>query len=382
MVQQRLKAVFMRGGTSKGLFIHQGDLPANREEWDRIFLAAMGSPDKYVRQLDGMGGGISSLSKVCIVGPSTRPDADVNYMFAQISVVDEMVDYSGNCGNLSSAIGPFAVDEGLVTPPSDGEITIRIHNTNTGKIIASRFTVKDGEAEVDGDFELDGVSGTSAPIRLDFLNPGGAKTGHLLPTGNAVDVIDVPGWGPVEASLVDAGNPFVFVRAEAVGAKGTELPHEIGKNVALMQSLEAIRLRASVLMGIAPDLDTAAKTLVVPKVAMVGMSVAAPTLSGRIVQPSEADILSRTISVGQPHNVIPLTGALCLAVGARVPGTILYDVVHKSAPGGSTIRLSHPSGTTMIDAEVEEENGSLVARRATVFRSARRLFAGEVYYRG
>lgn len=374
--QKRLKAVFMRGGTSKGLVFHIGDLPA-RAEWDGIFLAAMGSPDPYVRQLDGMGGGVSSLSKVCVVGPASVPGADIDYTFAQVSVTDRTVDYAGNCGNMSSAMGPFAIDEGLVPRPPDGEAIVRIHNTNTGKIIAAHIQVRDGEAEVGGDFELDGVAGSAAPIRLDFLEPGGAKTGRLLPTGQAIDRIEVPGFGVVEASIVDAANPFVFVLAEALGASGTELPKTIAANAVLQGRLEQIRLRASVLMGLAATLEEAAAIISLPKVAMLSAPGPSPTLSERVLQADETDLMARAISVGQPHNAIPLTGALCLAVAARTPGTVANRIVGDS--GGAAIRIGHPSGTITVDADVVVEAGQAHARSACVYRSARRLFAGEVY---
>jgi 2-methylaconitate isomerase len=374
--QKRLKAVFMRGGTSKGLVFHARNLPA-RAEWDDIFLAAMGSPDPYVRQLDGMGGGVSSLSKICVVGPASVPGADIDYTFAQVSVTDRTVDYAGNCGNMSSAMGPFAIDEGLVARPPDGETIVRIHNTNTGKIIAAHIQVRDGEAEVGGDFELDGVAGLAAPIRLDFLEPGGAKTGRLLPTGRAIDLIEVPGFGVVEASIVDAANPFVFVLAEALGASGTELPKTIAANTVLQDRLEQIRLRASVLMGLAATLEEAAAIISLPKVAMLSAPGPSPILSERVLQADETDLMARAISVGQPHNAIPLTGALCLAVAARTPGTIANRIVGDG--GGAAIRIGHPSGTITVDADVAVVDGRAHARSACVYRTARRLFAGEVY---
>jgi 2-methylaconitate cis-trans-isomerase PrpF len=205
-MQNTTRAVFMRGGTSKALIFLAQDLPPDR---DALFLAAMGSPDPDMRQLNGMGGGVSSLSKVCIVGPPSRPDADVDYTFAQIGIDRPEVDYAGNCGNMSSAIGPFAVDEGLVPPPADGEAVVRIHNTNTARIIVARFPVRAGRAVVEGSLAIDGVAGTGAPIRLDFTDPGGAKTGRLLPTGNPADLLEIPGHPPVRASLVDAANPCV-----------------------------------------------------------------------------------------------------------------------------------------------------------------------------
>jgi 2-methylaconitate cis-trans-isomerase PrpF len=216
MKQSGLRAVFMRGGTSKAVMFRTEDLPRDRERWPSIFLGVIGSPDLNGRQLDGMGGGISSLSKVCVIGAPTRPDADVDYTFAQVSVTGAAIDYSGNCGNMSSAVGPFAVDEGIVKVAGD-EAVVRIHNTNTKKIIVSRFGMDGGFAAVDGDFVLPGVAGTGAPVRLEFVDPGGAGTGSLLPTGNVADQLDVAGVGLIEASMIDAANPCVFVAAEALG---------------------------------------------------------------------------------------------------------------------------------------------------------------------
>ena len=231
-----LPAVFMRGGTSRAVMFHQRDLPA-REHWDPIFLAAMGSPDPNGRQLNGMGGGISSLSKICILAPSDREDADIDYTFAQIQIREAAVDYRGNCGNMSSAVGPFAVDEGLVRPNGDTAV-VRIFNTNTRKIIRSTFALLDGRAATDGDLAIPGVAGTGAPVRLDFLSPGGAATGRLLPTGNVRDWLDVPGVGRIEASLVDAAKPCVLVRAHDVGLRGTELPEALDGNADLLLRLD------------------------------------------------------------------------------------------------------------------------------------------------
>ena len=373
--QQRFRAVFMRGGTSNGLIFHDRDLPPPGPVRDAVLLAAMGSPDPNMRQLDGMGGGISSLSKVCIVGPSSHPQADVDFTFAQVGIDVPVVDYGGNCGNMSSAIGPFAVEEGLVPAPSDGEAVVRIHNTNTGKLIAARFPVQDGLPVTAGDFALDGVGGTAAPIRLDFLAPGGSKTGALLPTGNAVDRIALAGFGPVEVSLVDATNPMAFVAAESLGLTGTEMPDAIGADATLMTRLEAIRRRASIMMGLAADEDAAARLISIPKIAMLSPPRAAVTLSGQRLGPDEADITARALSVGQPHKAIPLTGALCLAAAIRVPGTIAARL---AAGAGDTIRIAHPSGTISVDAAVETIGGQIHIRHATVLRSARRLFEGHV----
>ncbi len=374
-MQQRIRAVFMRGGTSKGLVFHDRDLPPPGPARDAVLLAAMGSPDADMRQLDGMGGGTSSLSKICIVGPASHPGADVDYTFGQIGVDVAVVDYGGNCGNMSSAIGPFAVEEGLVPRPADGEAVVRIHNTNTGKLIAARFQVRDGVPVIAGDFALDGVAGTAAPIRLDFLDPGGSRTGRLLPTGNPVDRIDLPDLGPVEVSMVDAANPMVFVAAQALGLTGTEMPDAIGADPVLMTRLETIRRAAAQRMGLVPDETAAAALISIPKIALLAPPSSALTLSGRALMAEDADITARALSAGQPHKAIPLTGALCLAAAIRVPGTIAARLAAR--PDGA-IRIAHPSRTVHVDAATEDLDGRIRIRHATVLRSARRLFEGQV----
>ncbi len=377
MPQVKLRAVFMRGGTSKAIMFRHQDLPADRDLWPPLFLAALGSPDVYGRQLDGMGGGVSSLSKVCVVGPPSRADADVDFTFAQVSVRDSTVDFSGNCGNMSSAVGPFAVDEGLVSVSGDAAV-VRIHNTNTGKLIASSFPLDDGMAAVEGDFAVAGVAGAGAPIRLEFIEPGGAVTERLLPTGNALDVLDVPGAGPVEASLVDAANPCVFVAAEALGLAGTELPDEIDARGGLLDRLEAIRRHASVAMGIASTLDEAAVTLSVPKVAFVGAPREAPTLSGERIRADAMDVSVRMISIGQPHRAVPLTGALCLAVAARIEGSVAHRLARRPSSPGDDIRIGHPSGVATVAAAVRRDERGWFAISAATTRTARRLMEGAI----
>lgn len=380
MQQSKLRAVFMRGGTSKAVMFHRDDLPADQADWAPIFRAVIGSPDPNGRQLDGMGGGVSSLSKVCIVGAPNRPDADVDYTFAQVSVHDGGVDYSGNCGNMSSAIGPYAVDEGLVPCPAGRQAVVRIHNTNTGKIITAHFAVEGGAAAVEGDMVLDGVAGSGAPIRLDFADPGGSKTGQLLPTGHVSDLLDVPGVGALTVSMIDAGNPCVFVRAADLGATGRELPDAMERNRVLLEKLEAVRRCASVAMGLAPDSNAAGAIASIPKIALVASPVAAPLLSGRVLAAGEADILVRMISVGQPHRAVPLTGALCLAVACRIPGSV-PQLSMSASPPGQDIRIGHPSGVIVVAADVVHEAGGFKARHGTAYRTARRLFQGDVFYR-
>ncbi len=378
-MQQRLRAVFMRGGTSKALMFRQVDLPPQREDWAPIFLAAMGSPDPNGRQLDGMGGGISSLSKVCVIGPPSRIDADVDYTFAQVEIGKASVDYAGNCGNMSSAIGPFAIDEGLIPLPPGAAASVRIHNTNTGKIIVAHFSLEDGMAAVDGDCEIDGVAGTGAPIRLDFLEPGGSKTGRLLPSGHAIDRLALPDGSHIEASLVDAANPGIFVRASDLGLDGTESPSALERDADLLQKLEAIRQAGSVAMGLAANLPAAAELRSIPKIAVVAPSRDFASLSGRAYKAADTDLLVRMISVGQPHRAVPITGGLCLAAACRVPGSLPQAMLRTGQNGA--IRIGHPSGMLLVDAETEQRDGLPFVPRASLYRTARRLFQGEVLYR-
>ncbi len=378
MRQVMLRAVFMRGGTSNAIMLREADLPEERELWAPIFLAAMGSPDPNGRQLDGMGGGLSSLSKVCVIGPPSRPDADVDFTFAQVSVKDAAVDYSGNCGNMSSAVGPFAVDEGLV-PAGGDEAVVRIHNTNTNKIIVSRFALDDGLAAVDGDFKLPGVAGTGAPIRLEFLDPGGSGTGKLLPTGAPAEVLEAPGLDRITASLVDAASPCVFVPADALGASCTEMPDALD-TPGLLDGLEAIRRAASVRMGIARTPNEAARIPGVPRVALVSGPQAAKTLSGETLAPNDMDLTVRMISMGQPHRAVPLTGALCLAVASRIEGTVVNAVARAPASPEDDVRIAQPSGLTVVGARVRKEK-EWIAESAVVYRTARRLMEGSVLVR-
>jgi 2-methylaconitate cis-trans-isomerase PrpF len=366
MSQRKIRAVYMRGGTSRCLVFHEGDLPRPGGERDRVLLAALGSPDPYGRQLDGLGGGISSLSKACIIGPSSHPDAAVDYTFAQVEVRSPVVDYAGNCGNCSSAVGPFAIDEGLV-PAREGESVVRIHNTNTKKVIVAHVPVKDGEAAVEGDFELAGVAGRGARIALDFLDPGGAGTGRLLPSGHARDVI-----ADVEASMVDATNPFVFVRARDLGLSGRETPQAIDADRTLSERLETIRVEAGKRMGL---VGSAA----VPKIALVAPPGTYTALDGVVIDGESVDLLARAISMGNCHRAVPLTGAMCLAVAAEIEGTVVHEARGGARGLGSPdLRLGHPSGVLPIAAGVSSRAGEPWAERVTVYRTARRLMEGAV----
>lgn len=375
---QRIRAVFMRGGTSKAIIFRREDLPADRAAWDALFLAVIGSPDPHGRQLNGMGGGISSLSKICIVGPSTRPDADVDYTFAQVAVREPIVDYAGNCGNMSSAIGPFAVDEGLVTA-AGAETSVRIHNTNTGKIIVSRFATAGNRVVEEGDFVIPGVAGSGAPIRLAFLDPGGANTGHLLPSGHPVDILEVPRVGRMEVSLVDSTAACVFVEAAALGLSATESPQELERNLDLMDRLERIRQAVALRMGTAATRDEAARHVAIPRIAMIAPPDETLLLSGETLPAVDCDLLVRMISVGQPHRAVPVTGALCIGTAARIEGSVVHRLARRSAGKAEMIRIGHPSGVTAVSAVVERAGDSQWrAREAVVWRTARRLMEGAV----
>ena len=378
MGQQAIPAVFMRGGTSKAIMFDGRALPADKAGWDGLFMAAMGTPDPYGRQLDGMGGGVSSLSKVCIIVPSERQDADVDYTFAQVQVRDARVDYRGNCGNMSSAVGPFAVDQGWIRAEGDSA-TVRIFNTNTGKLIHATFATQDGSAVYHGDLAIPGVSGAGSPIRLDFIDPGGATTGRLLPTGRPVDRLDVPGMGSIEASMVDAANACVFVRASDVGLTGRELPDELEAGADVLARLEAIRVQASLAMGIARTQADARAIRIVPFVGIVSPAADATTLTGQSIRAGEIDLAARVISNGQPHRALPLTISLCTAVAARITGSIVASVLRPDA-GQGRLRLGMPSGVLAIESVVEQaSDGAWVAHSGAFYRTARPLFSGMVH---
>lgn len=373
--QNSLPAAYYRGGTSRAVFFKQEDLPADRKDWDSIFRGIIGSPDPYGRQLDGLGGGISSLSKVCVVGKSTHRDADVDYTFVSLGIKNTDVDYSSNCGNMISAVGPFAVDSRLfpLGQNSPGSVSVRIHNTNTGKVIHSSFPVVDGEAAASGDFSIDGVAGNAARIQLDFINPAGSATGKLLPTGNAIDFID-----GISATCIDAANPCVFVKADDMGVDGNLTPDEITAHPDLLSRLDSIRRQAGAKMGIA---DTPAEVPgSVPKIGLVAKpSPSNPRDAEQKQTSADVDLLVRALSVGQPHKAVPITVALALAAAARVPGSTVSQVVAGKDPiDDAGITIGHASGNLLVGARFEED-GSLSS--ATVFRTARRLFEGRIFWK-
>ncbi|MCJ2036353.1 2-methylaconitate cis-trans isomerase PrpF family protein [Methylobacterium sp. J-068] len=377
MTRATLPATFMRGGTSKALMLHRRDLPDDIAAWTPLLLSAMGSPDPFGRQLDGMGGGVSSLSKVCVVARSERSDADLDYTFVQVSVTQDRIDLSGNCGNMLAAVGPFAIDEGIVAA-ADGPVTIRIHNTNTRKVVHAAFAVREGRAVYAGDLAIPGVAGTAAPVRLDFIDPGGATTGRLLPTGAVRDRLAVPGLGSVAVSMVDAANACVFVAAADLDVTATERPDALAAIPGLLDRLARIRVAASVAMGIAPDPDAAARITHVPFIGLVAPPRDATTLSGEALAAKDMDLTARVISNGLPHQALPLTATLCLAVAARLPGSLVHAMAGPDSRNG--LRVGMPSGILTADAGVEAgPDGTFVVRRGSFYRTARPLMKGAVF---
>ncbi|WCM25863.1 hypothetical protein NDN01_17770 [Sphingomonas sp. QA11] len=374
MTQISIPAVFARGGTSKALIFHERDLPTDRELWPALFMRAMGTPDPSVRQLDGMGGGLSSLSKVCVISPPTRADADVDYLFVQIGVTEAKVSFDGNCGNMSSAIGPFAVEEGMISAVGE-EAIVRIHNVNTNRIIRSQFPVHGGLPCSHGDLTIPGVAGTGAPIKLVFESPGGAATGRLLPTGNTIDLLLPEVGDPIEASIVDAANPVCFVRAADLGLTGVESPIDLDKRTDVLERLTAIGAAALALLPAKPGASTKPKRLAL--ISMVAPSKAARTLGGEEIVAADADFAVRMISSGQPHRASPLTGAICAGVASAIAGTLVAEA---RGPNWSThaIRIATPSGVLTVAADVAEDDGGWVAREGSVYRTQRRLFQGAV----
>jgi len=371
VARQRIPAVFVRGGSSKGVVFHARHLPHEASDRDRILLAVLGSPDPFGRQLNGMGGGISSLSKAAIVSPSSRDDADVDYTFAQVAVDRPVVDYGSNCGNLASAIGPFAIDEGLVSVQGP-EAVVRIFNTNTSKIIHARFDVKDGQAVETGEFVIPGVAGGGARIRLDFLNPGGAATKAFLPSGLVMDQLEIPGVGRLHVTLADATNPVVFVDARVLGLTLVESPEQIDANEGLMRTLDAIRRAGGVKMGLGATSESV--SLANPKVALVAPATDFRAIDGSTVAAAEYDVAIRIVSMEKTHKAVTLTGAMCLAAACKVTGSIPHSLARPS----TDVRIGNPSGVLPVGAVVEQTASGWEARHATVYRTARRLMEGFV----
>lgn len=381
--QVGLPACYMRGGTSRAVIFHRDHLPplakpGDYATWSSIFLAAMGSPDPARRQLDGFGGGISSLSKVAVISPSDHPEADIDYLFGQVGVDAAVVGYRANCGNISSAVGPFAVDEGLVRIDGD-EARVRIHNVNTGKVIISTFRMSDGYAAVDGSYALQGVAGTGSPIRLAFQRPGGAATGKLLPSGRASERLDVPGVGVLTVSLVDAANPVVFVPGQELGLDFTVGPKALADDGAWLERFEAIRVAAAVAMGLVAEEAEARTTLRnLPMVSIVYPPRRVVTLAGEVLTPEDVDIVSQVISAGSPHLATPLTGAMCLACASVVPGTVVAEIAGAADAGDQPLRIGHPSGVIDLSPVVKREGEAVTVEEVAIYRTARRLMDGHV----
>jgi 2-methylaconitate cis-trans-isomerase PrpF len=370
--QNRINAAYYRGGTSRGLIFRRSDLPQDQNDWGPIFCGALGSPDPNGRQLDGLGTGIGSLSKICVVEPSKREDADVDYTFVQIGVKDGAVDYSSNCGNMSSAVGPFAVESGMVSVESDGEATVRIFNTNTKKLIKSRFQVRDREAVADGPLSIAGVAGTGAKVELAFVNPAGSRTGKLLPTGRALDDFD-----GISASCVDVGNPCVFVQATELRVDGTILPEDAEAHPDLVSRLEHLRRKAAVAMGLAPDETSVPEA--VPKILMVSPPSPYLTLSGEKLSGDSTDLIIRSLSGMGFHRALQITASLATAVAAKINGTVVAANIAKKPVDVEGVTLGHPSGTLLVTAKFDAQ-GSV--SEATVFRTARRIMEGQVFWKG
>ena len=372
MNQIEIPAAFYRGGTSKGVFFHEKDLPEDQARRDEIFLQVIGTPDPYRRQLNGMGGGISSLSKVITVGPPTKDSADVDYTFGQVALEKPVVDYATNCGNLSSAIAPFAIDEGLVTPDlTDGTATVRLHNTNTGVIIHAQTPVTNSKAAVTGDFEIQGVYGTGARIRLDYLEPGGATTGKFLPAGEIISSLNVEEVGKVDVSLVDATTGMVFIDASNVGLSATESPEAIEGDADMMARLDAIRRSAGVCMGIANSVEDVPLTN--PRIGLLAGPSEFTALDGSRLAPDEQDITVRILSLNNVHRVSPLTSALCLAAASRIEGSIPNKLARQT---NGNLRVGTPSGVLPVNAVVTYKGGEWRAISTTSYRTARRLMQG------
>ncbi|WP_353893579.1 PrpF domain-containing protein [Proteinivorax hydrogeniformans] len=379
MEQHNTKVVIMRAGTSKGIFIKDSDLPTDKKQRDKLILKIFGSPD--VRQIDGLGGADPLTSKLAIIGPSSREDADVDYTFGQVSYTAPKIDYSGNCGNISAGVAPFAVDEGYVNAVKP-VTTVRVHNTNTGKILVEKVEVDHGKAKVIGDFSIAGVPGTGAPIAIDFSDTQGSKTGKLLPTDNVVDKISVQNYGQVTASLVDAANPMVFVKAEDLNLKGTETPAEIDENKSLLKTLEEIRGKAATMMGLVDSWEKAVDE--VPAFPMLALVSEAQNYKdftkGTPIDQSEVDFVSRLMFMQVVHKTYAGTATICTGAAARVEGTVVNEVMKDKNRGRQDVlRIGHPAGVITIDVTASKAKEGWELNKAVINRTARRIMEGDCY---
>ncbi|MGE4368923.1 MAG: 2-methylaconitate cis-trans isomerase PrpF [Burkholderiaceae bacterium] len=384
--QIKIPATYMRGGTSKGVFFRLTDLPAAAQvpgaARDKLLMRVIGSPDPYGKQIDGMGGATSSTSKTVILSKSTRPDHDVDYLFGQVSIDKAFVDWSGNCGNLSAAVGPFAISNGLVDPgriPRNGIATVRIWQANIGKTIVAHVPVTDGQVQETGDFELDGVTFPAAEVQLEFMDPAADDDGGggaMFPTGNLVDELDVPGMGKLQATLINAGIPTIFVNAQAIGYTGTELQEAINGDAAALDRFETLRAHGAVRMGLIKHIDEAATRQHTPKVAFVAPPAGYTASSGKAIEAGDIDLLVRALSMGKLHHAMMGTAAVAIGTAAAVPGTL----VNLAAGGGerTAVRFGHPSGTLRVGAEAKQVNGEWTVTKAIMSRSARVLMEGWV----
>jgi len=376
--QELIKCCIMRGGTSKAIFLMRNDLPKDEELRDRIIRRIFGAPD--IREIDGLGGADPLTSKLALIGPSSREDCDVDYLFGQVNMVEPMIDYVGNCGNISSAVGPFAIDEGLVDA-IEPITTVRIHQVNTNSVIIAKVPVKGNKAEVEGSHVIPGVPGTGAKIVLDFSDSAGAITGKLLPTGNVTDVLHVEDEGDIEVSLVDAANPLVFIRAKDLGLTGVETPQEIDSNAELLARIEKIRSFAAEKIGLVHDWRKAtSKRPYIPFFA-----ICAPPMSYRdwttskLVNENSMDLSIRLLFMQKMHKTYPVTGTICTVAAAMIPGTIANQVARRGIIEKGELRIGHPAGVIISEGKVDNENGAFVLKKATVDRTARCLIKGYAY---
>ncbi|WP_194721108.1 2-methylaconitate cis-trans isomerase PrpF [Noviherbaspirillum malthae] len=384
--QIKIPATYMRGGTSKGVFFRLQDLPEAAQvpgaARDALLMRVIGSPDPYGKQIDGMGAATSSTSKTVIVAKSTRSDHDVDYLFGQVSIDKAFVDWSGNCGNLSSAVGPFAISNGLIDPeriPQNGIATVRIWQANIGKTIISHVPITNGEVQETGDFELDGVTFPAAEVQLEFMDPAAEEEGaggSMFPTGNLVDDLEVPGIGTLKATMINAGIPTIFVNAEAIGYTGTELQDAINGDTKALAMFETIRAYGALRMGLIKNVDEAARRQHTPKVAFVAKPAEYVSSSGKQVKTEDVDLLVRALSMGKLHHAMMGTAAVAIGTAAAIPGTL----VNLAAGGGerNAVRFGHPSGTLRVGAEAARVGEEWSVTKAIMSRSARVLMEGWV----
>lgn len=375
---KELPCTIMRGGTSKGIFIMSHELPVDSEERDREICKIFGSPD--IRQIDGLGGADVLTSKLAIISPSSRSDADVEYTFGQVSYEKQMIDYNGNCGNISAAVGPFAIDKGMVKAV-EPVTKVRIYLTNSGKILTEEVPVKDGKPVVYGDCRIDGVPGSGARIDIDWSEIIGTFSGSLLPTGNAIDYLKVDDT-VYPVSLVDAGNPLVFIRAENLGIKGTETPDQIEGHRELMETIEKIRSQAAVLFGLVDkEEDAYEKSAYIPFFAIVSSPADYTCFNGTEVKKEEVDLVSRLLFMHHMHKAYPITGTVCTGAAMKIPGTIPYLALQEEARNQTTFRIGHPTGSLEVKVDSDTSEIPVKIKYVKVFRTARKIMDGIVYIR-